>query len=105
MNTSFLSHPLFGLAQAFAPVGKGQPPRALRASINLGNPVLAGRDPAGAPKGVSVDLARELARRLQLDIEWVVFDNASASVDAVAQDRADIGFFAIDPKRGESIAI
>ncbi len=104
MNTSFLSHPLFGLAQAFAPADQGQSARALRASINLGNPVLAGRDDAGAPKGVSVDLARELGRRLQLDVELVVFDNASASVDAVAQARADIGFFAIDPKRGESIA-
>jgi polar amino acid transport system substrate-binding protein len=41
------------------------PGGVLRASINLGNPILAQRDPAtGEPVGVSVDLAREFARRL-----------------------------------------
>lgn len=39
---------------ALAPTG------VLRASINLGNAVLAGRDPLGAPEGVTVDMAREL---------------------------------------------
>jgi len=39
----------------------------LRAAINLGNPVLAQRDPrTGELRGVSVDLARELARRLDV---------------------------------------
>jgi polar amino acid transport system substrate-binding protein len=85
--------------KAFAPTGK------LRASINLGNAVLAGRDAAtGAAKGVSVDLATELARRLGVPIELVVFDAAAKSVEAVAGEQADIGFFAIDPKRGEMIA-
>ena len=31
----------------------------LRAAINFGNPILASRDAAGEPRGVSVDLARE----------------------------------------------
>lgn len=86
-------------AQLFAPTG------VLRASINLGNPVLARRDsPEAPPYGVSIDMARALAERLGVGIEFVVFDSASQSVDAVANDQADIGFFAIDPKRGESIA-
>ncbi|HEY0824952.1 MAG TPA: ABC transporter substrate-binding protein [Ramlibacter sp.] len=86
------------IVQAFTPTGR------LRASINLGNPVLAGRDPAtGEPRGVSVDLAREFARRLGVPAELLVFDVASKSVDAVASEQADIGFFAIDPKRGEHI--
>ena len=84
--------------KAFAPTGK------LRASINQGNPILAGKDPAtGAPVGVSVDLANAFAKRLGVDIELVVFDAAGKSVDAVANGQADIGFFAIDPLRGESI--
>jgi len=85
--------------EAFAPTGR------LRASINLGNPILAGRDPAGGePRGVSIDLARAFGRRLGVEVELVVFDTAGQSVDAVSQDRADFGFFAVDPKRAEHIA-
>ncbi|MBL8320595.1 MAG: ABC transporter substrate-binding protein [Burkholderiaceae bacterium] len=85
--------------QAFAPTG------ALRASINLGNPILAGTDPAtGAARGVSVDLAREFAKRLGVPVELVVFDAAAKSVQAVTDEQADIGFFAIDPLRGAGIA-
>ena len=65
------------LVAAFAPGG------TLRASINLGNPILANKDPAtGEPVGVSIDLAREFARRLGAGIELVVFEKAAASVDA-----------------------
>ena len=85
--------------QAFAPHG------VLRASINLGNPILANKDAAtGAPGGVSVDLARAFADRLGVGLELVVFDTAGKSVEAVAQEQADIGFFAIDPVRGAQIA-
>ena len=38
----------------------------LRAAINFGNPILASRGAGGEPQGVSVDLAREAARRLGL---------------------------------------
>jgi polar amino acid transport system substrate-binding protein len=84
---------------AFAPTGK------LRASINLGNPILANKNAAtGQPVGVSVDLAHAFAERLEVAIELVVFDAAGKSVEAVTQEQADIGFFAIDPLRGASIA-
>lgn len=86
------------LRSAFTPSGK------LRASINLGNPILAGRDSSGRPCGVSVDLATELARTLQAELELVVFDTAGKSVEAVAGEQADFGFFAIDPLRGQQIA-
>jgi polar amino acid transport system substrate-binding protein len=76
----------------------------LRASINLGNPILAGRDAAGEPAGVSVDLARELARRLGVQAELVLAPSAAASVAIVSNDEADVGFFAIDPARGAEIA-
>ena len=82
----------------FAPKGM------LRASINVGNPILANLDAAGLPFGVSVDLAREFARRLQLGLELKVFDSAGKSVQAVTSEEADIGFFAIDPLRGEGIS-
>ena len=83
---------------AFTPTGK------LRASINLGNPILAHAGDDGQARGVSVDLATEFARRLGVDLELVVVDAAGKSVDAVATEQADIGFFALDPVRGASIA-
>jgi len=86
------------LVSAFAPGG------TLRASINVGNPILARMDAAGGePAGVSVDLAREFARRLGVPLELVVFEKAAASVDAVRSERADLGFFAIDPARTEGL--
>lgn len=81
------------------------PTGVLRAAINLGNPILANADPAtGAPFGVSVDLARAFAERLGVRLELVVFKSAGESVDAVTNERADIGFFAIDPLRAAGIA-
>jgi len=87
------------IAARFAPTG------TLRAAINLGNPILAGSDPStGAAHGVSVDLALALGQRLGVGVELLTFDTASKSVEAVAQERADIGFFAVDPLRGADIA-
>jgi len=86
-------------------VGKFTPTGKLRASINLGNPVLAKRDPgSGSPVGVSIDLADNFAKQLGVDIEFVLFDSAGKSVEAVAREQADIGFFAVDPLRGQGIA-
>lgn len=85
--------------------GKFTPTGRLRASINLGNPVLARRDPgSGSPVGVSIDLAENFAKRLGVGIEFVLFDSAGRSVEAVTREEADIGFFAVDPIRGEGIA-
>jgi polar amino acid transport system substrate-binding protein len=86
------------IVSSFAPTG------ALRAAINLGNPILANASATGEPRGVSIDLAREFARRLGVPLEMVVVDAAGKSVDAVARETADIGFFAIDPVRGADIA-
>lgn len=85
-------------APLLCPMGK------LRASINLGNPILANKNPATAEVfGVSIDLARELAKRLGVDVELKVFDTAAKSVAAVTSNEADVGFFAIDPLRGAGI--
>jgi polar amino acid transport system substrate-binding protein len=87
------------IAALLAPGGK------LRASINLGNPILANRHPeTGEPVGVSVDLALALAQRLRVELELIVFDTAAKSVAAVRQEQADIGFFAVDPLRSAGMA-
>jgi polar amino acid transport system substrate-binding protein len=90
--------PTSSLLAAFTPTGK------LRASINLGNPILACRGDDEGVRGVSADLAGEFARLLGVELELVVVDAAGKSVDVVASEQADIGFFAIDPVRGANIA-
>jgi len=69
------------------------PTGTLRASINLGNPILAGRAADGKARGVSVDLAQALADQLGVPLALLEFDAAAKSVDAVKSSRADIGFF------------
>jgi polar amino acid transport system substrate-binding protein len=83
-----------------APTGK------LRAAINFGNPVLATREPAtGEPGGISADLARELARRLGVAIEFVTYDSAGKVVEGLLKSAAwDICFLAIDPLRAADIS-
>ena len=87
------------MIQSFAPTGK------LRAGINVGNPILAKLDAVTQkPVGVSVDLATELAKRLGVPVEYVVFDAAGKSVEALSTEKVDIGFFAVDPMRADAIA-
>src|SRR6188474_927228 len=81
-----------------APTGK------LRAAINYGNPVLATKDAGGAPQGVSVDLARELARRLNVPVELVTYDAAGRVFDALKAGAWDVAFLADDPARAVDIA-
>lgn len=74
----------------------------LRASINLGNPVLAQGTP-DLPSGVTVDIARELGARLGVPVELVCFSAARDSFDAMNQRRADICFLAVDPAREQTV--
>ena len=88
-----------GVRSELAPSGK------LRAAINFGNPVLAQKEPAtGEPRGVSVDLARELGRRLDVPVELVTFDAAGKVFDALRANAWDVAFLAIDPARASEVA-
>jgi len=75
----------------------------MRVAINLGNPILASRSPAGELQGVSVDLAREAGRRLGVAVELVPFSSAGNVVDAVKERRVDLAFVAIDPVRAADL--
>jgi polar amino acid transport system substrate-binding protein len=79
------------------------PRGALRASINLGNPVLAQGTP-DAPAGVTVDIAREVAARLGARAEFTCFDAARKSFEAMMTGAADICFLAIEPAREAEVA-
>jgi len=81
-----------------APSGK------LRAAINFGNPVLATRDAAtGEARGVSVELARELGKRIGVPVELVLYPAAGKVVEGLKSNAWDVAFVAIDPARAVDI--
>ena len=92
-----MSADLTAIARDLAPTG------ALRASINLGNPVLAQGSPS-EPSGVTVDIAREVARRLGVPVSFVCFDAARKSFEAMTSGDADLCFLAVDPARAGEVA-
>ncbi|MCF8501004.1 MAG: transporter substrate-binding domain-containing protein [Rhodospirillum sp.] len=77
----------------FAPTG------VLRVALNYGNPILVGRDDAGAPTGISVDLALALADALGLAPRFVGFARAAEVTSTATADLWDICFLAVDPER------
>jgi polar amino acid transport system substrate-binding protein len=94
-----LSSPSAAVIAELAPNG------TLRAAINFGNPVLARRDPATRePRGISTDIARELARRLGARLECVPYEQAGDVFEGLKSRAWDICFLAIDPLRAAEIA-
>jgi polar amino acid transport system substrate-binding protein len=82
-----------------APGGK------LRAGMNLGNALFTKKDPAtGELRGVSVDLMRELAARLGVPLELVLFGTPGEVADAAEAGTWDVAVLAIEAARAEKIA-
>ncbi len=80
------------------------PTGTLRVGINHGNLVLAQKDPAsGELRGVAVDLARELGRRLDVPVELVQYSSAGQMTDALATGAWDVAFLAREPGRAGEI--
>jgi polar amino acid transport system substrate-binding protein len=87
------------IAAELAPTG------VLRAAINLGNFLLVtGRSPSGDPEGVSPDMAREIARRLNVPVKYVPYKTPGELADAAGSDVWDIGLIGAEPARAETIA-
>jgi polar amino acid transport system substrate-binding protein len=81
------------------------PTGTLRAGINYGNPILAQGGPAaGDLRGIAVDLARELARRIGVPVALVPYDAAGKMTDAVKTGAWDVAFLAVDPARASEIS-
>lgn len=85
------------LADLVAPTG------TLRVVLNLGNPVLAQGTPE-APRGVTVAIAQELARRLGVPLHLECVDAARDAYAAITEGRVDLCFLANEPAREEGVA-
>ena len=80
------------------------PTGTLRVGINYGNFILAVRDAAtGESRGVAIDLARELARRLDARMEIIAYDSVAVMVEAAPTSTWDIAFLGSDPAREKLI--
>ena len=84
------------VARELAPSG------TLRVGINFGNMVLA-QGTAEAPRGITPDLSRELGKRLGVPIEFIAFDAAGKTFEALKAGKLDIVFLAIEPVRAAEV--
>jgi polar amino acid transport system substrate-binding protein len=79
--------------QALAPSGR------LRAALYLGGPTNVVKDPSGEMKGVGYELGKELARRMGVPYEPVIYQTPKLLVEDVNSGKWDISFIAQDPDR------
>jgi len=76
------------------------PTGTLRAVYLASNPAQAVRNPAtGEIRGASADLARELAKRLNVPLRLEPSASPATVIEAIAKGDADIGFVAYAPER------
>src|SRR5689334_17343482 len=72
-----------------APTGK------LRAGMNLSNALFTAKDAdSGDLRGVSVDVMRELARRIGAEVEFVLYGTPGEVADAADQNAWDVAILA-----------
>lgn len=81
------------------------PTGVLRAGINMSNFLLVtGQADNGDPTGVSPDMAKEIADRAGVPIEFVCYKSPGLLADAAELDEWDIGNIGAEPQRAEKIA-
>src|SRR6476659_5739978 len=86
-----------------SPTAQLAPTGILRVVINLGNPVLA-QGTADEPRGVTVAIASEVARWLDVPLELTCVDAARDAYAAITAGRADLCFLANEPAREAGVA-
>src|SRR6056300_1189687 len=86
------------ISKKLAPTG------VLRIGINTSNFLLVSeKNEQGLPTGLSPDLGRKIAEKLNLKFKYIKFKKPSEIADSVDQDLWDVGNIAFDPKRAAKI--
>ena len=95
-----MTHPSTSSARSdLAPTG------VLRVGINASNFLLVSRYKQGSdPHGIAPDLGRELARRLEVPVSFVVYPNPGELADAINTGVWDVAFLGNEPQRAKAIA-
>lgn len=84
--------------QALAPTGK------LRVGLLLGSPTHVIRDStSGEMKGVGLDLATELARRMGVPFDPVLYPSIAAVLDSGKSGAWDVAFIGVTPGRAKDL--
>jgi polar amino acid transport system substrate-binding protein len=94
------------MSQQATPAARAElaPSGKLRVGINHSNFLLVNPgSPHGAPKGIAPDLAMELSKRLGVPLEYVSFDSAGKTADAIRDAAVDVGFIASESERANVI--
>lgn len=81
--------------QALAPTGK------LRVALQLANPLNLVQDTASGERGVGLDLGKELAGRLRVPFEPVLYPSVGALLDSGKTGAWDVAFVGFSPARAE----
>ena len=80
------------------------PTGVLRAGINMSNFLLVtGKSSSGDPEGVSPSMARELATRLGVEVQYVPFKTPGELADAAVDEIWDVGLIGAEPERAKVI--
>jgi polar amino acid transport system substrate-binding protein len=94
------------MSQQASPAARAElaPSGTLRVGINHSNFLLVNPgSPHGAPKGIAPDLALELSKRMGVALEYVSFDGAGKTADAIRDAAVDLGFIASEAERASVI--
>ena len=81
-----------------APTGK------LRAALLAANPNFVTQNtPPGVTRGVAVEIAERLAKRLQVPMVPILYPSVAELIASAGKDEWDITFLVIDPERAEFV--
>jgi polar amino acid transport system substrate-binding protein len=83
--------------KALTPTGR------LRVGVNLGNFLLVQRNADGSVRGIVPDLAQELARRLGVPADLVLYEKVGDVADGAQKGAWDVAFIGVEPQRAADI--
>lgn len=67
------------------------------------SPFFVVKEANGEPRGVTVDLARELGRKLDVPVEFMVVPNSGLVTDATESGAIDVAFMPVDEERKKRV--